>query len=63
MIIELVRQLQLLVLAMIMLGAAAAKLSRVLRAGSLSAGLGPTELFPARLRRPAATRSTTSCST
>jgi len=54
MIIGLVRQLQLLVLAMIMLGAAAAKLSRVLRAGSLSAGLGPTELFPARLRRPAA---------
>ena len=54
MIIELARQLQLLVLAMILLGAAAAKLSRVLRAGSLSAGLGPTELFPARLRRPAA---------
>lgn len=52
--IELARQLQLLVLAMILLGAAAAKLSRVLRAGSLSAGLGPTELFPARLRRPAA---------
>ncbi len=54
MTIELVRQLQILVLAMILLGAAAAKLSRVLRAGSLSAGLGPTELFPARLRRPAA---------
>jgi hypothetical protein len=52
--IELVRQLQLLVLAMILLGAATAKMSRVLRAGSLSAGLGPTELFPARLRRPAA---------
>jgi hypothetical protein len=52
--IDLARQLQLLVLAMILLGAAAAKLSRVLRAGSLSAGLGPTELFPARLRRPAA---------
>jgi len=51
--LELARQLQLLVLAMILLGAAAAKLSRVLRAGSLSAGLGPTELFPARLRRPA----------
>jgi hypothetical protein len=54
MIIQLARQLQILVLAMILLGAAAAKLSRVLRAGSLSAGLGPTELFPARLRRPAA---------
>jgi hypothetical protein len=54
MITELVRQLQLLVLAMILLGAAAAKLSRVLRAGSLSAGLGPTELFPERFRRPAA---------
>lgn len=51
--IDLARQLQLLVLAMILLGAAAAKLSRVLCAGSLSAGLGPTELFPARLRRPA----------
>lgn len=54
MIIELLRQLQILVLAMILLGAAAAKLSRVLRAGSLSAGLGPTALFPQRLRWPAA---------
>jgi Methylamine utilisation protein MauE len=54
MTLELARQLQILVLAMILLGAAAAKLARVLRAGSLSAGLGPTELFPARLRRPAA---------
>lgn len=52
--LEVVRQLQLLVLAMILLGAAAAKLSRVLRAGSLAAGLGPTALFPAQLRRPAA---------
>lgn len=54
MLIQLARQVQILVLAMILFGACAAKLSRVLRTGSLSAGLGPTELFPARLRRPAA---------
>ncbi|MBO0773368.1 MAG: methylamine utilization protein MauD [Actinobacteria bacterium] len=52
--IEIIRQLQLPVLSLILLTAAGAKLSRVVRTGSLSAGLGPTELFPVRLRRPAA---------
>jgi hypothetical protein len=36
-----------------LLGACAAKLSRVVRTHSLAAGLGPTELFPLAARRPA----------
>ena len=38
----------------ILIGGCLAKLGRVLRSGSLDAGLGPTELFPLRLRRPLA---------
>jgi hypothetical protein len=49
-----VREIQLPLLALILVGACAAKLARVLRTGSVAAGLGPTELFPRRLRRPAA---------
>lgn len=52
--IEILRQLQLAALSLILLTAAAAKLSQLLRPGSATAGLGPTELFPVRLRRPAA---------
>ena len=37
-----------------LLGGCAAKFARVLRVGSLDAGLGPTALFPLRLRRPIA---------
>ncbi|HUY51682.1 MAG TPA: MauE/DoxX family redox-associated membrane protein [Streptosporangiaceae bacterium] len=48
------RDLQPPVIAGMLMGGCAAKLSRVLRAGSLDAGLGPTELFPLRLRRPLA---------
>jgi len=48
------REVQAPVLAAMLLGACATKFSRVLRAGSLEAGLGPTELFPLPLRRPAA---------
>lgn len=48
------REVQAPVLAAMLLGACAAKFSRVLRAGSLNAGLGPTELFPLPLRKPAA---------
>ena len=47
------RQLQAPVLAVMLLGACAAKLSRVVRTHSLAAGLGPTELFPLAARRPA----------
>jgi hypothetical protein len=48
------REVQVPVLAVMLLGGCAAKLSRVLRTGSLDAGLGPTELFPLPARRPAA---------
>jgi hypothetical protein len=48
------REVQVPVLSAMLLGACAAKLSRVLRTHSLAAGLGPTELFPLPLRRPAA---------
>jgi hypothetical protein len=48
------REVQAPVLAAMLLGGCATKFSRVLRAGSLDAGLGPTELFPLPLRRPAA---------
>jgi hypothetical protein len=48
------RDIQPPVIAAILMGACAAKLSRVLRTGTLAAGLGPTELFPLRLRRPLA---------
>jgi hypothetical protein len=49
-----IREIQVLVLVSILLGACGAKLARVARTGTVSAGLGPTELFPRRLRRPAA---------
>ena len=52
--IVIIREIQIPLLALILLGACAAKLARTLRTGSVSAGLGPTELFPRRLRRPAA---------
>ena len=50
--VEVVRQLQLPVLALILLSGCAAKLVRAVRSGSLSTGLGPTELFPLPLRWP-----------
>jgi hypothetical protein len=53
-IITAVRQIQLPLLALLLLGGCAAKLVRAVRTRSLGAGLGPTELFPRRLRRPAA---------
>jgi len=49
------RDIQPPVIAAILLVACVAKLSRVLRTGTLAAGLGPTALFPVRLRRPLAT--------
>jgi hypothetical protein len=48
------REVQAPVLAVMLLGGCAAKLSRMLRTGSVDAGLGPTELFPLPVRRPAA---------
>jgi hypothetical protein len=47
-----VRDLQLPLLACMLLGGCAGKAWRVLRDRSMSSGLGPTVLFPWRLRRP-----------
>src|SRR5277367_590667 len=41
-------------LSALLLSGCAAKLVRVIRVGSMDAGLGPTALFPMRLRRPVA---------
>jgi hypothetical protein len=49
-----IREAQVPLLSAMLLGGSAAKLARVLRVGSLDAGLGPTALFPLRLRRPVA---------
>jgi hypothetical protein len=48
------RQLQAPILAVMLLGACAAKVTQAVRTHSLAAGLGPTELFPLPARRPAA---------
>jgi hypothetical protein len=47
-----VRQMQVPLLAVLLLGGCAAKAWRVVRARSVAAGLGPTALFPLRFRRP-----------
>lgn len=52
-ILQAIRQMQVPVLALVLLGAGAAKLSRVLRARSVLVVLDAISLFPARLRRPA----------
>jgi hypothetical protein len=49
-----IREAQVPLLSAMLLGGCAAKFARVLRVGSLDAGLGPTALFPLRLRRPVA---------
>jgi hypothetical protein len=49
-----IQAVQIPLLSGMLLGGCAAKLARVLRVGSLDAGLGPTALFPRRLRRPIA---------
>jgi hypothetical protein len=49
-----IREVQIPLLAAMLLGACLAKLARVLRARSVEAGIGPTALFPLRLQRPVA---------
>jgi hypothetical protein len=49
-----VREAQVPLLSAMLLGGCAAKFQRIVRVGSLDAGLGPTALFPAALRRPVA---------
>jgi hypothetical protein len=53
-VLNAVREVQIPLLAALLLGACSAKLARALRTASLDAGLGPTTLFPMRLRRPLA---------
>jgi hypothetical protein len=48
------REVQIPLLAMLLIGACLLKLSRVLRARSVDVALGPTALFPLQLRRPVA---------
>jgi hypothetical protein len=48
------REVQIPLLAALLVGACLAKLSRVLRARSVDVALGPTALFPLRLQRPVA---------
>ncbi len=49
-----IREVQVPLLAALLVGACLAKLARVLRARSVEAGIGPTALFPLRLQRPVA---------
>jgi len=46
-----IREAQVPLLSAVLLGGSAAKVTRALRVGSVDAGLGPTALFPMRLRR------------
>jgi hypothetical protein len=48
------REIQIPLLSALLLGACATKFARILRVGSLDAGLGPTALFPMGLRLPVA---------
>ncbi len=49
-----IQEIQIPLLSVMLLSGSAAKFGRVLRVGSVNAGLGPTALFPMRLRRPVA---------
>jgi hypothetical protein len=49
-----IREAQVPLLSAMLLGGCAAKFQRILRVGSVDAGLGPTALFPVQLRRPVA---------
>ena len=53
-ILTMAQEVQIPLLATLLLGGCATKLVRAFRAGSLDAGLGPTALFPVRLRGPVA---------
>jgi multisubunit Na+/H+ antiporter MnhB subunit len=53
-LLEAIREVQIPLLAAMLIGACLTKLSRVLRARSVDVVLGPTALFPLRLQRPVA---------
>lgn len=54
MLLTMVQTVQIPLLSALLLSGCTAKLLRTLRVGSVDAGLGPTALFPMRLRRPVA---------
>lgn len=54
MILHAIREVQIPLLAAMLLGACGAKLAQVLKAGELSPAFGPTALFPANIRKPVA---------
>lgn len=51
--VTLVREVQIPLLAVLLIGGCAAKAGRVISARSVDAGAGPTVMFPVRLRQPA----------
>jgi hypothetical protein len=53
-VLAVAREVQIPVLAVLLIGGCAAKARRALGARSIDAGIGPTGLFPFRLQRPAA---------
>ena len=53
-VLDVVRGIQIPLLAVLLIGGCAAKASRVIAARSIAAGTGPTAMFPLRLRRPVA---------
>jgi len=53
-ILHAIGEVQIFLLAAMLLGACAAKLAQVLKAGGLSPAFGPTALFPVSMRRPVA---------
>jgi hypothetical protein len=52
--VDAIREVQIPLLAAMLIAGSGAKLMRALRTGSLDEGFGPTALFPMRLRRPLA---------
>lgn len=54
MILHAIREVQIPLLAAMLLGACGAKLAQVLKAGGLSNAFGPTALFPVSMRKPVA---------
>jgi hypothetical protein len=53
-ILQVIREVQIPLVAVILLAASVTKLRRTLRTGSVDSSLGPTALFPVSLRRPVA---------
>jgi hypothetical protein len=53
-VLNAIREVQIPLIAALLIGACGTKLMRVMRTGSMDRGLGPTALFPTRMRMPLA---------